>query len=70
VEKVEKVEEVEKPKKKVELLMCRCFGCSHWEIGREGERRFLLCKTCGLEVPIIHLKLDDHHMLHYQEHER
>jgi hypothetical protein len=67
---VEKVEEVEKPKKKVELLMCRCAGCSHWEIGRVGERRFLLCKTCGLEVPIIHFKVDDHHMLHYQEHER
>lgn len=56
--------------KEVELLICKCASCTHWEIGRVGDHRFLLCRTCGLEIPIVHLKLDDHHMLHWEKHKK
>jgi len=52
-------------KKQVELLVCKCKDCTHWEIGRH----FILCKTCGLELP-AKIAVDDHHMLHWQKHER
>ena len=34
-------------KKEIELLVCKCKDCTHWEIGRE----VLICKTCGLVLP-------------------
>jgi hypothetical protein len=29
----------------------------------------LICKTCGLSLP-AKINVDDHHMLHWQKHER
>ncbi len=68
---------------KIELLICKCEDCTHWEIGRtkrgsKGQEGFLLCKTCGLSIPlsiatvngITRIHFDDHHMLHWAEHER
>jgi len=52
-------------KKEVELLVCKCKSCTHWEIGKD----FILCKTCGLEIP-AKITVDDHHMLHWAKHER
>lgn len=57
-------------KRVVQLLVCKCESCTHWEIGKdEHGHHFLRCKTCELEFPIT-IKIDDHHMLHYQPHER
>lgn len=36
-----------------------------WEIGKD----VLICKTCGLTLP-AKITVDDHHMLHWQKHER
>jgi transcription elongation factor Elf1 len=64
---------------KVELLICKCQNCQHWEIGKTADGRgFIECKTCGLSLPMSIIKqgddtvfiLDDHHMLHWGEHER
>ena len=52
--------------KKVELLICKCKDCTHWEIGRD----FILCKTCGLNLPAKVVVDDSHHMLHWKLHER
>ena len=52
--------------KKVELLICKCKDCTHWEIGRD----FILCKTCGLNLPAKVTVDDSHHMLHWAQHER
>jgi hypothetical protein len=49
----------------VELLVCKCKSCTHWEIGKD----FILCKTCGLQLP-AKISVDDHHMLHWQKHAR
>lgn len=57
-------------KRPVKLLVCKCEDCAHWEIGKdEHGKGFILCKTCGLELPAT-ITVDDHHMLHYKEHER
>ncbi len=52
-------------KKEIELLVCKCKDCTHWEIGRD----LLICKTCGLTLP-AKITVDDHHMLHWKKHER
>jgi hypothetical protein len=52
-------------KGKVKLLVCKCKDCTHWEIGED----FILCKTCGLELP-AKVVVDDHDGFHWQEHER
>jgi len=52
-------------KKEIELLVCKCNDCTHWESGRE----VLICKTCGLVLP-AKITVDDHHMLHWKKHER
>lgn len=63
----------------VELLVCKCEQCTHWEIGIDKlQRGFLLCKSCGLTLPMdiardgvtTAMVLDDHHMLHWAKHER
>lgn len=69
-EEVDQKEAAVKPTKIVELLICKCNDCTHWEFGREDNRLFLLCKTCGLEVNVVNFEIDDHHMLHWAEHER
>jgi hypothetical protein len=51
--------------KEVELLICKCESCTHWEIGRD----FILCKTCGLSLP-AKIEVDDHDMLHWKLHAR
>lgn len=56
-------------KRKVELLICKCEDCTHWEIVKEGEKTSILCKTCGLEVPIT-FTFDEHSQIHWAEHER
>ena len=33
-------------KKEIELLVCKCKDCTHWEIGKD----VLICKTCGLTL--------------------
>lgn len=69
----EEVKAAEAVKGKVKLLVCKCEACTTWEIGHRGEKRhhlFLLCKTCGLEIPIKQFEIDDHNMLHWNEHER
>jgi hypothetical protein len=55
----------EKKEKEIELLVCKCNSCTHWEIGRD----VLICKTCGLTLP-AKITVDDHHMLHWEKHER
>ncbi len=55
----------DKKEKEIELLVCKCKDCTHWEIGRH----VLICKTCGLTLP-AKIVVDDHHMLHWQKHER
>ena len=52
-------------KNEIELLVCKCKSCTHWEIGRN----VLICKKCGLTLPAT-ITVDDHHMLHWQKHER
>lgn len=56
-----------KPKEtvKVELLICKCRSCTHWEVGRD----FLLCKTCGETLPVT-LTVDLHDGVHWEEHAR
>ena len=56
---------VSERKKQIELLVCKCKDCTHWEIGKD----VLICKTCGLTLP-AKITVDDHHMLHWQKHER
>lgn len=57
--------------KSVELLICKCEDCTHWELGRTADgAQFILCKTCGLELPIKFEIDDSHHMLHWAQHER
>jgi len=29
-------------KKEIDLLICKCKDCTHWEIGRD----VIICKTC------------------------
>jgi hypothetical protein len=32
---------------KIDLLVCKCGSCTHWEIGRD----VIICKTCGVHFP-------------------
>ena len=57
-------------KREVKLLICKCESCTTWEIGDDSGKLFILCKTCGLEAPIKQIEIDDHHMLHWMDHER
>jgi hypothetical protein len=56
----------------VNLLVCDCGDCLHWEILNES----IICKTCGKEFPIPGLKnfiqehVDIHPSLSWKEHER
>lgn len=36
---------------KVDLLICKCGDCAHWEIGRS----FIMCKTCGQVIEGVKL---------------
>ena len=51
---------------KVDLLVCKCESCTHWEVGRD----FILCKTCGFSIQATITVDDSHHMLHWKKHER
>ena len=53
-------------KVQVPLLICKCQDCTHWEIGKD----FILCKTCGLQIPATVTVDDSHHMLHWENHTR
>jgi hypothetical protein len=60
----------EAPKRKVKILVCACQDCVHWELGLdENGNGFLLCKSCGLEVPGTFTH-DEHDNLKYVDHER
>lgn len=52
-------------KEKVELLICKCESCTHWEIGRD----FILCKSCGKTLPAV-IKIELHDGVHWEEHSR
>lgn len=51
--------------KEVDLLVCKCQSCTHWEIGRD----VIVCKTCGLTLP-AKISVHDHQMLHWKKHAR
>jgi hypothetical protein len=59
-------ETVNERKEEIELLVCKCKSCTHWEIGKD----LLICKTCGLTLPAKITVDDSHHMLHWEKHER
>lgn len=61
--------EAKPEKREVELLICKCNDCTHWEIVKDVDQLSILCKTCGLEVP-IRFVFDDHRKLHWAKHER
>ena len=50
---------------KVELLVCKCRSCTHWEIGRD----FIHCKTCGDTIKAA-ISVDMHDGVHWELHER
>jgi hypothetical protein len=52
-------------KNEIELLVCNCQSCTHWEIGKN----VIVCKTCGLILP-AKISVNDHEMLHWRKHER
>ena len=57
-------EAVTAKKRPVELLICKCKDCTHWEIVKDVDQLSILCKTCGIEVP-IRFDFDDHESLHW-----
>jgi hypothetical protein len=56
----------------VELLICSCGDCLHWEL----TPRTIICKSCGKEFPVPGLKellqehVDLHPELSWAQHER
>ena len=52
-------------KNEIDLLVCKCKSCTHWEVGRDH----LICKTCGLSVP-AKISVNEHQMLHWKKHAR
>ena len=53
----------------VHFLVCKCANSTHWRVGRDGETHFLLCDSCGYEIP-VKIALPDHSEIHWRNHER
>jgi hypothetical protein len=49
-------------KEEIDLLVCKCQSCTHWEIGRD----VIVCKTCGLTLP-AKISVHDHQMLRWKK---
>jgi len=49
----------------VELLVCKCGDCTHWEIGHN----FIMCRTCGDSFS-AEITVPDHDKLIWQIHQR
>jgi hypothetical protein len=52
-------------KDKIDLLVCKCNACTHWEIGKDS----IICKTCGAAFA-AKVKVDPHEKLHWEKHAR
>jgi hypothetical protein len=52
-------------KDKIDLLVCKCKSCTHWEIGKDS----IICKTCGVTFKAT-VKVDPHEKLHWEKHVR
>ncbi len=49
------------------LLVCKCGDCTHWEVERDDSGDTLICKTCSLQIP-VKLELEDYnHLLHWKQ---
>jgi hypothetical protein len=50
----------------IEILVCKCADCVHWEVVRIEGVTHLDCKTCGAKIP-ADIKVDEHaHLVHYE----
>lgn len=60
------------PNREVQLLVCTCGDCTHWEIGHN----FIKCLTCGKEfheghgIQVIAPKVVNDLGLSWERHER
>ena len=59
----------ETTKRPVKLLICKCQDCTHWEVVNDNSVHTLLCKTCGLEIPVT-IHIPAHSEVHWADHER
>jgi hypothetical protein len=52
----------------VDLLVCKCRSCTHWEIGKRADgSQFILCRTCGVELP-VKLEVGNDMLTHWAKH--
>jgi hypothetical protein len=61
----------------MEVLVCNCGDCTHWEIVKDANAQFfLVCKSCPVKVP-VHVtfaldtnELDKEHPIRWEKREQ